>query len=247
VGEAAAAKAAPAAPLVGVTTYAEVADWADWPQPVVLTPQNYVSCLVKAGANPVLLPPAVADAEAVGRTLDRLDGLVLIGGDDICGRVLGAHEDEEEHNRQRHNPARDAFELVAARLAWARDMPTLAICRGIQVLNVALGGTLIGDLFEAGYSREHRVKRGIFNRHPVEFEPRSAMSELYGRTTDVLSHHHQAIDRLAEGLVVTGRAEDGVVEAVEAPDRRFVVGVQWHPEEGDDLALFRAFVREATR
>jgi putative glutamine amidotransferase len=234
------------APLIGVTTYAEVADWADWPQPVVLTPQNYVSCLEKAGAQPVLLPPGRADAESLGRTLDRLDGLVLIGGDDLCGRFWGREEDEEEHRRQRHNPVRDAFEITAAQVAWARDMPTLAICRGVQVLNVALGGSLIADIFEAGYSREHRVKRGTFNRHLVAFDPNSAVARIYGGRTDVLSHHHQAIDRVADRLLVTGRAEDGVVEAVEAPDRRFVVGVQWHPEEGDDLALFKGFVREAS-
>ena len=236
-----------APPLIGVTTYAEVADWANWPQPVVLTPQNYISCLSGAGGNPVLLPPGDPDDGAVERTLDRLDGLVLIGGDDICGRLWGCPEDEEQHRALRHNPVRDDFEIAAARLAWARDMPTLAICRGIQVLNVALGGTLIPDLFEVGFSMEHRVRRGIFNRHLVDFEPNSSLHRVYGRRTDVLSHHHQAIDRVADGLRVIGRADDNVIEAVEAPDRRFVLGVQWHPEEGDDLALFQAFVREAAR
>jgi putative glutamine amidotransferase len=236
-----------AVPLVGITTYAEVADWADWPQPVILAPQNYTDCLVAAGASPVLLPPWTAEAAEVGETLGRLDGLVLIGGDDVCGNFYGRSEDLAEHVSQRHNPARDAFEIAAARHAWAADMPLLAICRGLQVLNVALGGTLVPDLFAAGRSRGHRIKRGVFNRHEVAFESGSAVHALYGSATDVHSHHHQAVDRLADGLAVAGTSADGVIEAVEAPGRRFAVGVQWHPEEGEDLALFEAFVREASR
>jgi putative glutamine amidotransferase len=241
------ARAPRSAPIVGVTTYAEVADWAEWPQPVVLAPQNYTHCLVAAGASPVLLPPWTVDGLGAGPTLDRLDGVVLIGGEDVCGELYGRSEDREEHRLRRHNPTRDAFEIAVVRHAWETDMPLFAICRGMQVLNVALGGTLIPDLFSAGHSRGHRIKRGVFNRHAVSFEDGSALHELYGTATDVPSHHHQAIDRLADGLVVSGCADDGVIEAVEAPGRRFTVGVQWHPEEGEDMALFHAFVAEASR
>jgi putative glutamine amidotransferase len=235
------------APLVGVTTYSETADWADWPQPVVLSPQNYVTCIAAAGGNPVLLPPWSAEDHDVAATLARLDAVVLIGGDDVCGDFYGRAEGAAEHRSHRHNPTRDAFEIAVARRAWAYDLPTLAICRGLQILNVALEGTLITDLVSAGYTREHRIKRGVFNHHAASFDAGSLLYEICGPTTEVPSHHHQAIDRLGDGLVATGRSEDGVIEAVEAPDRRFVVGVQWHPEEGTDMALFEAFIRQASR
>jgi gamma-glutamyl-gamma-aminobutyrate hydrolase PuuD len=178
--------------------------------------------------------------------LDRLDGLLVIGGDDLCGEVSGRAEEPDEHLHQRHNPVRDAFEISAVRHAWETDMPVLAICRGIQVLNVALGGSVIRDLFSAGYSQDHRIKRGVFNDHRVTFEPGSRMAELYGDEAHVPSHHHQAIERLAEGLVVSGVSDDRVIEAVEAPDHRFTLGVQWHPEEAEDSVLFDALVEAAT-
>lgn len=238
---------AKACPVVGVTTYSEIADWADWPQPVVLAPSSYTNCLIAAGALPVLLPPWTGESAEAGAMLSRLDGLVLIGGDDVCGEFYDRDEDAALHSAQRHNAARDAFEIAAVRHAWAVDMPLLAICRGMQVLNVALGGTLIEDLFSAGYSPTHRIRRGVFHRHPVTFDLNSRLHAVYGRTADVPSHHHQAIDRVAEALLVTGRSDDCIVEAVEAPERRFVVGVQWHPEEGEDMGLFQAFVDAASR
>jgi anthranilate synthase component 2/putative glutamine amidotransferase len=234
-------------PLIGITTYAEVADWADWPQPVVLSPANYVSCVVAAGGVPVLLPPWSADDSDAAETLERLDGVMLIGGDDVCGEFYGQPEDEGEHVSQRHRPERDAFEIAVARRAWESDLPMLAICRGIQVLNVALGGTLIADVFEAGYDQTHRIRRGVFTNHAVTLEPGSKIHEICGPAADVPSHHHQAIDRLADGLVVSGRSDDGVIEAVEAPERAFIVGVQWHPEEGTDMCLFRALIDQAAR
>jgi gamma-glutamyl-gamma-aminobutyrate hydrolase PuuD len=239
--------AAGAAPMIGISTYAEIADWADWPQPVVLAPHNYIDCLVAAGASPVLLPSSTRDHATIGSTLDRLDGLVLIGGDDVCPESYGLPEAPQEHREGRHRPDRDVFEIALARHAWSADMPLLAICRGMQILNVALGGTLIADLFSAGFSHEHRIKRGVFNDHGVAFEPGTIAHELCGAVADVPSHHHQAIDRLADGLVVAGRSADGVIEAVEARTHSFVVGVQWHPEEGVDMALFEALVSAAAR
>jgi putative glutamine amidotransferase len=232
-------------PLIGVTTYGEVADWANWPQPVVLAPQSYVESLVRAGASPVLLPSWTADAAEIQATLDRLDGLLLTGGDDVCGVSYGLSESPEEHEAGRHRPERDAFEIAAARHAWDADMPLLAICRGTQILNVALGGTLIPDLFSQGFAQDHRIERGVFNHHSVNFEPGTAIHSLYGATADVPSHHHQAIDGIGGGLVVTGRSDDGVIEAVQSIDRSFALGVQWHPEEGEDMVLFEALVRAA--
>jgi gamma-glutamyl-gamma-aminobutyrate hydrolase PuuD len=234
-------------PLIGLTTYAEVADWANWPQPVVLTPANYVASIVSAGGSPVLLPPSSADDSNAAETVARLDGIVLIGGDDVCGERYGRREDPEEHRVQRHRPERDAFEISLAREAWKADTPLLAICRGAQVLNVALGGTLIPDLFAAGYAREHRIQRGVFTRHPVMLDGGSALGRRLGSHVDVPSHHHQAIDRLGEGLVATGWAEDGVIEAIEAPARTFMVGVQWHPEEGADMSVFEALIENSAR
>ncbi len=224
-------------PVIGITTYSVLADWADWPQLAVLTPQTYTTCIVNAGASPMLLPPASNPG-----ALSRLDGLMLIGGEDVCGRSYGRTESDQEHVEYRHHPERDAFEIAATRWAWARDVPILAICRGIQVLNVALGGSLIGDLFSSGASPGHRLERGVFHDHRVTFDAGSALHRLYGEGTRVPSHHHQAIDELADDLLVTGRAEDGVIEAVEAANKRFVVGVQWHPEEGDGAMLFETFV-----
>jgi gamma-glutamyl-gamma-aminobutyrate hydrolase PuuD len=229
--------------VVGVTTYAVVADWASWPQRSALTPMAYTDRLSAAGASPVLLP--VEEESAPGRVEDalaRLDGLVLIGGEDVCGRFYGREEDEHEHEENRHRPARDASEIAAAQAAWERGLPILAICRGIQVLNVALGGTLVPDLAETGALPEHRLRRGSFHDHAVAIEPGTVLHELYGDTASVPSHHHQAIDRLADGLRVAARSADGVVEGVEGRNGGFSVGVQWHPEEAAESGLFAAFV-----
>jgi gamma-glutamyl-gamma-aminobutyrate hydrolase PuuD len=226
--------------VVGVTSYREQADWADWPQEAVLVPAGYLDRLAAAGVSPVLLPP-LTDRGLAEASLNRIDGLVLIGGDDVCGRAYGLDESAEEHRSGGHRPDRDRHEMLATHFAWERGLPVLAICRGLQLLNVALGGTLITDLATFGASRRHRVKRGEFHDHPVHFERGSALAKIYGDSADVPSHHHQAIDRLADGLVVTGRAHDGIIESVEATNGRVVLGVQWHPEEGQEMEIFRAF------
>ena len=227
-------------PVVGVTSYRERADWANWPQEAVLVPAGYLDRLAAAGLSPVVLPP-VPEGGLAEAALERIDGLVLIGGDDVCGRAYGREESDEEHRSGAHRPDRDRHEMIATRFAWERGLPILAICRGMQLLNVALGGTLIQDLPSYGASRAHRIKRGEFHDHPVQFERGSALAAIYGDSADVPSHHHQAIDRLADGLIVTGRARDGIIEGVEATNGRFALGVQWHPEEGADMEIFRSF------
>lgn len=228
------------APVIGMSTYAVYADWTAWADHAVLTPRSYVDCLLGAGGVPLLLPPIGPEAGVVDALLDRVDAIVLVGGEDVCGTWSGRTETDEQHAP--HSDERDAFEIAIAQSAWERDMPLLGICRGSQVLNVALGGTLIEDLPTAGASREHLLDRGTFNDHKVEIEPGSLGARLYGLEADVPSHHHQAIDSVGEGLLVTGRAPDGVVEIVEAADRTFTLGVQWHPEEGEDMVLFEALV-----
>ena len=228
-----------AAPVVGITTYGVHADWTVWRDDSVLTPRTYVDAVLAAGGAPLLLP-CIAPEHVVDRYLDLLDAVMLIGGEDICGIHSGREESVEVHAA--HSDVRDAFELALARGAWERDLPVLGICRGAQLLNVARGGTIIEDLPGAGASRDHLVERGVFNDHQVALLDGTLGASLLGSSTAVPSHHRQAVDRLGEGLLVSGRAEDGVVEAIEAEERRFVLGVQWHPEEGDDPTLFEALV-----
>ena len=232
------------APLIGITTYSEVVRHGRWEEPIVFAPRTYADVLARAGAHAVLLPPDTGAGDLrLGELLDRLDGIVLSGGEDVCGLAYGREEDPAEHELEVHNPARDRFEIAVAHLSWERRIPLFAICRGLQVLNVALDGTLVPDLAAAGASPDHRLVRGVFHDHRVVFEPGTQMHRLLGDEATVPSHHHQALDRVSDQLQVSGRAADGVVEAAESRDaERFAIGVQWHPEEGSDAALFEAFV-----
>ncbi len=235
------------APLIGITTYSEVVRHGRWEEPIAFAPSTYAGVLASAGASPVLLPPQLNRGEAaLGALLDRLDALVISGGEDVCGLEYGREDGPGEHERELHNPVRDRFEIDLARLAWERRTPTFAICRGLQVLNVALGGTLIPDLAAAGASPEHRLRPGMFDDHEISFEPGTRMHQLLGAAAAAPSHHHQALDRVADELRVSGRAADGVVESAEAIDPdHFAFGVQWHPEEARDGTLFQALVEVA--
>ncbi|MFW0153998.1 gamma-glutamyl-gamma-aminobutyrate hydrolase family protein [Mycobacterium sp. smrl_JER01] len=230
-------------PLIGISTYAVYADWVDWKANCVLTPRTYVDKISDAGGVPILLPPQISDVGAIQTVVDLVDALVLIGGEDVCGTWSGREESEESHADHSHE--RDRFEVALIQAAWKADLPVLGVCRGLQVLNVSRGGTLIEDLPSAGASDVHRLTRGTFNEHPVVFDSEHLSRGYYDPSAPVLSHHHQAIDVLGDGLVVVGRAEDEVIEAVEGVDRRFMIGVQWHPEEGIDGRLFRALVEAA--
>lgn len=227
--------------MIGISTYAAAADWGSWAADAVLTPTAYVKRILKAGGVPVLLPATIGESRHVHALLDIVDGVMLIGGEDICGVRVDRPETAEAHLH--HSDDRDAFEIALVRAAWDKHIPILAICRGAQVLNVAFGGTLIEDLVAAGYSKEHRAVRGEFHNHEVALEPGSALAELYGPLADVPSHHHQAVDILAGRFRVTGRTSDGAIEAFEAIDDHFALAVQWHPEEGLEEQLFEALVR----
>ncbi|MFN2452470.1 MAG: gamma-glutamyl-gamma-aminobutyrate hydrolase family protein [Candidatus Dormibacteria bacterium] len=227
---------------MGVTTYLESAAWGAWSRPAALLPTSYVEAIRQGGGVPILLPPVPDAADALVR---HLDGLVLAGGNDIDPASYGARPHPATRNTR---PERDAAELALVRAALARTLPVLGICRGMQLLNVARGGDLIQHLPDLVGDERHQPRPGHFAEHPVVPEPGSHLAAVLGAGTEVASCHHQGIGRLGDGLVVGGRAPDGVIEAIEMPGRAFVLGVQWHPEEHAhrDARLFTALV-EATR
>ena len=226
-------------PIVGVTSYVEQARFGAWDVPAALIPLSYVKAIERAGGRALVVPPS---EDGVEETLDVLDGLLLSGGSDLDPSLYGA----EPHPETRQvRPERDRAELALLRAALARDLPVLAVCRGSQVLNVARGGDLVQHLPEAVGHEAHRETAGVFSDHAVEVEPNSRLGGIVGGSVEVKSHHHQGYGELGEGLRVVARADDGTIEAVEDPERRFAVGVLWHPEEGEDAALFEALVSEA--
>jgi gamma-glutamyl-gamma-aminobutyrate hydrolase PuuD len=226
-------------PLIGITTYVEEATWGHWRLPAALIPLSYVSAVERAGGRPLLVPPEEDGAED---TLDALDGLVLSGGNDVDPETYGAGTHEATAGVQ---PKRDRAELALLQAALARDMPVLAVCRGGQLLNVARGGDLVQHLPETVGDEKHRETPGVFSDHGVRIDPKSRLGVTLGERAPVKSHHHQGLGRVGEGLRESAWADDGIVEGVEDPSKRFVLGVLWHPEEGEDAALFEALVAEA--
>ena len=226
-------------PLVGITTYVEDAAWGHWRLPAALIPQMYVEMLERAGARPLLVPPS---GDGVEETLDALDGLLLSGGADLDPGVYGA-EPHPATNGTR--PARDRAELSLLRAALARDLPVLAVCRGSQILNVACGGDLVQHLPELLGDERHRELPGTFSDHGVRVEPGSRLAGIVGEHVAVKSSHHQGFGRVGAGLRQVAWADDGTLEGIEDTERRFALGVLWHPEAGEDERLFGALVGEA--
>ena len=226
-------------PVVGITSYAQDARWGVWHLPAALVPLAYVDAIERAGGRALVVPPAEEDIE---ETLDALDGIVFSGGADVDPAHYGADAHAETDAPQTR---RDAGELALLQAALERDMPTLAICRGFQLLNVARGGDLVQHLPEMTGTDAHKQVPGEFAVHPVEVRAGSRLAGIVGSASDVTSHHHQALGRVGEGLVESAWAADGTLEAVEDPSLRFAVGVQWHPEAGEDAALFEALVEQA--
>ncbi|HLM05804.1 MAG TPA: gamma-glutamyl-gamma-aminobutyrate hydrolase family protein [Blastococcus sp.] len=225
-------------PLIGITTYRELAQWGTWHVPAVLLPASYADAVAEAGGEPVLLPTGAISADVVAH----LDGLVIAGGPDVDPARYGA--DPGPHTTV-VRPERDESELNAVQAALDRDLPLLAICRGMQLLNVALGGDLVQHVPEVAGTGCHDPGEGRFERRLVTTAQGSGLQRLLGATAPVDCHHHQALGRIAEGLMPSAWAEDGLVEAVELRGRRFCVGVQWHPEAGEDRRLFAAQVEAA--
>ena len=230
-----------ARPLIGITSYAEEVRWGVWKEDAAVVPLAYVRAVESAGGRPLVVPPA---PEGVAETLDALDGVIFSGGADLDPGLYDAQPHPETDDPRE---ARDKAELELLRAALDRDMPVLAICRGSQVLNVARGGDLVQHLpEEVGHDR-HRHEPGAFSDHDVNVAGESRLGTLIGERAPVKSHHHQGFGRIGMGLKEVAWAEDGVVEGLEDPAKRFALGVLWHPEEGEDFALFKALVDEARR
>jgi putative glutamine amidotransferase len=226
-------------PVIGITTYVEPASWGQWNLPAALIPYAYVRGVESAGGRALLVPPA---EDGIEETLDALDGVLFSGGGDLDPGSYGADAHEKTAGVRAE---RDSAELALLRAALGRDMPVLAICRGSQVLNVARGGDLVQHLPEVVGDEKHKEVLGEFSDHEVAIEAGSRLSGIVGERTAVKSSHHQGFGCIGEGLVVSAHAHDGTIEALEDPSKRFALGVLWHPEEGDDAALFRALVEEA--
>ena len=230
-----------ARPLIGITTYVTPAKWSYWELEAALIPVEYVRAVERAGGRALLVPPS---EDGVEETLGALDGLVFSGGSDLDPELYDQEPHEETFGIHEE---RDRAELALLEAALQRDMPVLAICRGSQVLNVARGGDLVQHLPDVVGDERHKHTPGAFADHDVMVEAGTRLGSLLGDHTPVKSHHHQGIGRIGEGLRVAAHAEDGTVEAVEDPGRRFALGVLWHPEAGDDARLFEELVREASQ
>ena len=224
-------------PVIGITTYVEPSSWVVWQDlPTALVPHAYVEAVTMAGGRAVLLPPDDLDADV----LRVLDGLVLSGGADLGPELYGAECEPLTDTR----PERDASEMLLTRAALEADLPVLGVCRGMQLLAVAAGGRLHQHLPDLLEDERHQPSPGVYGAHPARFVAGSHAAKIFGPTAEVNSYHHQAIDDPGR-LSVTGWADDDVIEAVEDPARRFVVGVQWHPEEQRDVRPFAALVEAA--
>ena len=233
-------------PVIGITTYEDQASWRGWSARAAMLPYVYVDAVRRSGGRAVMLPPGGDDEEARA-TVASLDGLVVTGGPDIDPARYGA----SRHPRtQAPATLRDAWDLAVTSHALRLGVPLLAICRGMQVLNVCRGGTLhqhVPDL--VGHER-HEGTPGVYARHHVRISADSALAGVVPEPDyfAVPTYHHQAVDLLGEGLRAVAWAEDGTVEAVEPGPSQlgglsgFVLGVQWHPEQGDDVRLFGALI-----
>ena len=233
-------------PVVGIGASLVRAQWGVWDQPAALLPFAYILAVQRADGLALMIAPDPELEADPDQVLDLIDGLILAGGHDIDPSFYGAERDPQTNGTV---PERDRVELALTRRAVERDMPVLGICRGMQLLNVAFGGTLLQHLPDEVGHGAHRLNPGTFDGsdHDVRLEPgslavRAAGEELHSSK----SHHHQGLDEIGPGLVVTGHSTlDGLPEAVEAPDKQFVLGVQWHPEADETSRLIASLVNEA--
>jgi putative glutamine amidotransferase len=233
-------------PVIGLSTALERARWGPWDMAAHVLARSYADAVQRAGGIAVLLPPDPRAGDDPGPWLDRLDGLILTGGADVDPEVYGAEPDPLTAGTV---PERDAFEIALARGAMERDLPLLGVCRGMQIMNVARGGTLIQHLPASVGHEDHRRSMGSFDNadHDVRLADGSLAERVTGETIHATkSHHHQGVDRIGDGLEITGWATiDELPEALEDPGCAFALGIQWHPEADPLSPLIAALVDEA--
>jgi putative glutamine amidotransferase len=232
-------------PVIGICAAVEPATFGSWTdEPAALVPMSYSDAIQRAGAIAVILPPDHVAEESPGELLDRIDALVIAGGADVDAGMYGGAAHPESRGT---NPGRDRFEVALAREALNRDVALLGICRGMQVINVATGGTIEQHLPERLGHERHRPVPGQWAEHEVRLEPDSLAAQAAGaQRLSVKSHHHQGVDRLGDGFQTTGWAvDDETVEAIEHPGRDFALGVLWHPEEDSTDRIIPALVARA--
>ena len=227
-------------PIIGITGELEAARWRDWIREAVLSPVSYTRAVERAGGSPVVLPPV--PSSSVASLIARIDGLVIAGGRDVDPALYDerAHEQTDVPDHRR-----DRFELLMARAAIDADLPFLAIGRGMHIVNVARGGTLIQHLPDRLGSESHKPDPVKLTIHDVQISAASRLGRVLGANAQVPAAHHQGIDRIGTGLLTVAWTPDQVVEAIELEGHKFGIGVQWHPEEGDDGRIFEALVAAA--
>jgi len=229
-------------PVIGLTTYRQQARSGVWDVAASFLPGVYLDGVTRAGGIAVLLPPQPVDDHVAARVIEGLDGLILTGGKDVNPEAYGhqSHPATEQPARER-----DAWEFALFASALRRHLPVLGICRGPQVINVALGGTLHQHLPDVLGHSGHRVADGVFASNTARITEGSRLGRLLGESVPTRCYHHQGIDQLGRGLIASATC-DGVIEGIELTGSDFVVGVQWHPEEMlDDLRLFAGVVDAA--
>lgn len=227
-------------PLIGITTYLVQARWASWDVPAAVLPAAYTQAVQAAGGLAVLLPPR--EPAAADEAVARLDGIILAGGEDIDPAMYGA---ARHPSTEASVPVRDRWERAVLGAALERDTPIVGVCRGMQMMNVYAGGTLIQHLPDKVGHQGHSTQPGSFAQHAVTTVPNTRTASLLPGTSRVMTHHHQAVDILGDGLSIAARAEDGTVEALEFAGHPFALGVQWHPEMSDDMRVLEALVAAA--
>lgn len=225
-------------PVIGITSYVEQARWGAWDLPAALVPLRYVAAVQSAGGRPLVVPPM---SDAIEETIDVLDGIVFSGGSDLNPGLYDAKPHPETRGWR---PQRDEAELELMKCALSCSLPMLAICRGMQMLNVVRGGDLRQHLPETSGGL-HRERYGEFRRHEVRVDPSSRLGTVLGSRAEVASHHHQGPDRLGDDLRAVAWAPDDTVEGIEDPDLEFACGVLWHPEEDQEPVLFNHLVEAA--
>ena len=230
-------------PVIGITTYHRPASWGTWSGVECdLLPSAYAQSVTAAGGVPLLIPP-LATADAADSTIAALDGLIIAGGEDVNPATYGAEPDPHVTGWV---DARDAGELLLLDAADRAGLPVLGICRGMQVMAVHSGGSLIQHLPDAIGHARHAATDGTYSDTDVHVDASCRLASLLPGDFTVASHHHQAVAE-HPGFLAAARDDDGVLQAMEAPGERFAVAVQWHPEQHDDAGLFAGLVAAARR